>query len=390
MKDYLLSKLPSTPSWLSSKPSWPPSKPSWLPSKPSWFGGATRESEVPTSLVLENNRDHIKYEHSVHSHSRPEGGSPQPPPLPSEHCEVALLPPSEEGDDPSIRVFRNKLDRCSEKDVIQECQDLNEKISSTVLTIIDEWAQSRDASSLVHQSRSADAVNLEPECQKDLLFVLGRKTYDSIRHARSSPPSECKGRMFDALQAYTTYFTFRVISETFCPYLSPKTDDEMRQVFECMLASEPQATALRCQALIFTHAKHGVNTKETQANLQEKLFKSFNDIFVLAGGNTTSPFLQKMRHFIVKGGIVEAALWLSEMLKTCFFSAHFDVFFIRPSQPFDSRCMTTADSSRKADSLDTIPVLCTIELGIREIPSAQHSNPMAEDRVLLKPKVLVE
>ncbi|KAH8117834.1 hypothetical protein DFH11DRAFT_1808134, partial [Phellopilus nigrolimitatus] len=314
----------------------------------------------------------------------------QSPPL----REAALLhPQSEEGDDPSIRDFRDKLNRCSEKEIIRQCQGLNGEISSTVLTIIDKWAQSRDAFPLVHQSHSANAVNLSPKCQKYLLFVLGRKTYDSIKDARSSPASsKCEVRMTAALHAYAAHFTFRVISETFCPGLSLRKNKEICRIFKRMLDSEPQATALRCQALMFTYAKKGLNGKKTLADLQEKLSNSFDDIFVLAGENRTSPFLPKMRHLIVESEIVETALRLTEIFRTCFFSVHLDVFLIRPPQAFDSRFMTVANSSRKADPLDTIPVLCTIGLGVREVPSAQHAfgKTMTGGRVLLKPKVLVE
>ncbi|KAH8104358.1 hypothetical protein DFH11DRAFT_1494974, partial [Phellopilus nigrolimitatus] len=279
-------------------------------------------------------------------------------------------------------IFQDKLDLRSEKEVVQECRRLNEKISSTVLTIIDEWSQFRNGSSL-DQNHPTGTVKSEPDYQKHLQSVLGCKTYALVKCSISSPlSSECQDRMIDALQVYATHFAFNIISRTFCPGLPPQSR-------ECDTLG-PQATALRWRELTFTHGCQGVHKGEVLADLQSQLSFFFRTMFTLAGENNSSPFLEKMQPFIVDSTIVESALRLSKMLKTCFFSAHLDVFLIQPTQTFDSRFMTVDDSSRRADSLGTRPVLCTIELGIQEIPPAQHRNPMAKGRVLLKPKVLVE
>lgn len=129
------------------------------------------------------------------------------------------------------RFFRDKLDRCSETDIIKECEKLNHAIRATSLTLVDEWSRSpRNHDYLAQISPSADD-------QGDLHHVLGASLLRLIEHNRS--PSlfrKLEGCVTDALQAVAVEMCFETISRTFCPCLSPVTNHEMQKTFDEMIS----------------------------------------------------------------------------------------------------------------------------------------------------------
>ena len=122
------------------------------------------------------------------------------------------------------------------------------------------------------------------------------------------------------------------------------------------------------------------------ADRVRNLAYGFSSIFVLAGENKSSHFIQRMHDFVADSGIIQSAMQLSRKLKTCLFSVYLDVLMIDPHAYFHEGVM---ESAEPIDEHDTQParVSCTVELGLHEVP---HPGEQGMGRILLKPKIVLE
>ncbi|KAL5485835.1 hypothetical protein ACEPAI_6877 [Sanghuangporus weigelae] len=283
-------------------------------------------------------------------------------------------------DDQSKRLFQDTLDLCSETDVINACRALNEKINDVALSLVDEWVETPSISWTRIRSGG-----LGPTDADYLRIVTGQSLYNLIRSKRSSQPSpEVQNWVTDALQAVAVHQISVIIRSTFCPGLSSQADTEMKETFGNMLRSESLAAALRWRALTYTHSisnRKSENVKNVSTKHVEDLSYYFQSVFVLAGEKNSSAFMSRIRGIVAESEIIESAMSMSEMLKTKLFSVFLDIDMVNPSAIFREDTMEVETNST-LDAVRARPVLCTLEIGLREVPLQARSG-----RILLKPKV---
>lgn len=123
------------------------------------------------------------------------------------------------------------------------------------------------------------------------------------------------------------------------------------------------------------------NVKIITAQHEKSLANRVRSIFILAGERNSSTFFARIENAVKESEIVKFALDLSEMLKTKFFSVCLDLYVIRPDQEFREESMDT-DGNTSPESLRGHPVLCTLEIGLRDVHPQTRPR-----RFLLKPKV---
>lgn len=129
------------------------------------------------------------------------------------------------------RVFQDKINLCSETDIIKGCQTLNHAIYETALTLVDEWSKTP------HNRDGLAQISLSTDDQNDLHHVLGDSLFRRVQRTRSSSFSgDLESWVTDALQVIAVDICYRAISHTFCPCLSRATNDEMQGVFDEMLS----------------------------------------------------------------------------------------------------------------------------------------------------------
>lgn len=152
---------------------------------------------------------------------------PPIPPVNEEQIDYNRLQQDEARIDPSSRLFQDKLDLCSESEIIGDCDTLNSKIREAALTLIDDWEKSL---SLSRKRRNL----LTDKARVHLKSTLGKNIYTSIRQL-SSPHVQIP--MTDALQGLAASVAFGIISKQLCPGLPYEVDQCMRKTFKHMLTA---------------------------------------------------------------------------------------------------------------------------------------------------------
>ncbi|KAL5525946.1 hypothetical protein ACEPAG_7284 [Sanghuangporus baumii] len=306
-----------------------------------------------------------------------------PPTLPDIEQEEETSHNTINRDDQSKRLFQDTLDLCSETDIINACRVLNQKINDVALSLVDEWVETPSISRI--RIRSGSSSGLGTTDAENLRKFIGQSLYNSIRSKRSSQPSpEVQNWVTDALQAVAVHQVSVIIRSTFCPGLSSQADTEMKETFESMLRSESLAAALRWRALTYTHStsnRRSENVKNVSTKYVEDLAYHFQSVFVLAGEKNSSAFISRIHEVVAESEINESAMSMSEMLKTKLFSVFLDIDMVYPSTIFREDIMEVETNSA-LDAVRARPVLCTLEIGLREVPLQAKSG-----RILLKPKV---
>ncbi|KAL5503966.1 hypothetical protein ACEPAH_8038 [Sanghuangporus vaninii] len=286
-------------------------------------------------------------------------------------------------DDRSKRLFQDTLDLCSETDVINACRALNEKINDVALSLVDEWVETPSISRIrIRSSSSSGLGQIDAEYLRN---ATGQSLYNLIRSKRSlQPSSEVQNWVTDALQAVAVYQVSVIISSTFCPGLSSQADVEMKETFENMLRSESLPAALRWRALTYTHSTSNCkseNVKNFSTKHVENLAYHFQSVFALAGEKNSSVFMSRIQEVVVGSEVIESAMRLSEILKTKLFSIFLDILVVHSSTDFREDIMEVETNST-LDAVRARPILCTVEIGLREVPPQGRSG-----RILLKTKV---
>lgn len=139
--------------------------------------------------------------------------------------------------------------------------------------------------------------------------------------------------------------------------------------------------------MTYTHSIDETVIKKFVERQVDNLVYGFSSIFILAGQRPNSSFLSeaRMKQFIKDSEIIDCALQLSRKLALSFFSVHLDVYIIEHGEAFSEDRMEFDD--------DIVPerniVSCTLELGIREVPSPKQAQ-MSSGRILMKPKVQLQ
>lgn len=130
--------------------------------------------------------------------------------------------------DSSSCLFNDKLDLCSESEIIGDCETLNSKIREAALTLVGDWETS------LSSSRRRKHTLAKGETKHHLKSTLGESIYYKIKQL-SSP--HIQAPMTDALQGLAVNAAFDIISTQFCPGLSPDTDKLMHETFKHMLTA---------------------------------------------------------------------------------------------------------------------------------------------------------
>ena len=139
----------------------------------------------------------------------------------------------------SRRLFLDKLDLCSESDIIDTCQSLNDKIRSTALTIFDDWSKSGSCWS----GQTCAPTPLSEDDESYLRNAMGIKLFMQIKRSRIPLPSEEReSRVGDALQTVLVFICLDIISHTLVPGLSDETNRDLQEIFNKMLL---KGTSLR-------------------------------------------------------------------------------------------------------------------------------------------------
>ncbi|OCB85340.1 hypothetical protein A7U60_g7646 [Sanghuangporus baumii] len=342
-----------------------------LPNIPFWTKAKGRQREDDRKIQRKNHRQ------------SPKGTLPTLPDIQQEEEETSRNTITCNRDDQSKRLFQDTLDLCSETDVINACRALNEKINDVALSLVDEWVETPSISRL--RIRSGSSSGLGQTEAEYLRNATGQCLYNLIRSKRSlQPSSEVQNWVTDALQAVAAYELSVIISSTFCPGLSSQADVEMKETFENMLRSESLPAALRWRALTYTHSASNCkseNVKNFATKHVEDLACQFQSVFVLAGEKNSSVFMSRIQEVVAESEIIESAMRLSEILKTKLFSIFLDIHVVHPSTDFREDIMKVETNST-LDAVRARPVLCTLEIGLREVPPQDRSG-----RILLKTKV---
>ncbi|EJD00153.1 uncharacterized protein FOMMEDRAFT_159801 [Fomitiporia mediterranea MF3/22] len=293
---------------------------------------------------------------------------------------------------PDDLLYISRVDRCSEREIVVDCEALNNRMRNTVFNVTDQWTR------FSVRETGGSAIQLRPEDHETLRSILGETLYNLIKSFGESRSTldEIEDHVTDALQTFITYSAHQIISDTFCPVMNEYSNATNQRLFTCMIMHERQPVALHWRALGYVHAvKSAPNgptyaTREFLSAFQSKLEHYFQGIFLLVGESTTSPFLPRVSQMLSKCGVIEAAIELAGKLKTSIFSTYIDTYWVMPKLVFDENVMEKAAHIETSIASHQTLVTCTLELGIREIVAVRAETQDRIGRILLKPKVLVE
>lgn len=144
-----------------------------------------------------------------------------------------------------------------------------------------------------------------------------------------------------------------------------------------------EGTTLRWRALTYSSLR-ATRAQEVMTVAQKKMLDGVLSIFRFAGESAESPFLREISDGKGIAPVAQAAIKLSDMIKTGIFSGYYEVNSVSPGERFNGDAMTDADGlDETSENVEGSAVMCTVELGLRQ---ALVSN---EFRVLVKPSVII-